>query len=76
LPVFLLVTPKISPLSLEITLPGDYMVVVCKASVLSNFFDVKLNKPSEYPYQEFDLFKGFPVFETVKVLSGTIIDNE
>jgi hypothetical protein len=45
LPPCFMVIPKIMPLSIEITLPGDSIIVLCKASVLSSIFNFRFNRP-------------------------------
>jgi AraC-like DNA-binding protein len=63
LPDFFIVIPKIQPLKIEVSIPAESLIVLCKASVLSRVFDVKFNKDSEAPHREIDLFCGFPMFE-------------
>lgn len=71
LPPFFLVLPKIMPLSLEITLPADSIIVICKASVLSSIFNIRFDVNLKVPDIEIDLFKGFPMIENLKKFENT-----
>jgi AraC-like DNA-binding protein len=66
LPSVFFVIPRIMPLSIEITLPGDSLIVVCRASVMSSIFDIRFNKLLTKPYSEIDLFKGVAIIEKLR----------
>lgn len=70
LPSFFLVVPKIMPLSLDITLPADAIIVICKASVLSAVFNIRFTS-LKAPDIEIDLFDSFPMLEKLRKYDKT-----
>ena len=68
---YFLVIPKIMPLSIEISLPGEALIVICKASVLTSVFNILFDNPAKTPDLTIDLFKGYQVLEKFRSIDNT-----
>lgn len=71
LPDHFLVVPNLVSLRFESQSLFDSIIVKCKASVAARLFNTHMIRNSGFPHLNIDLFRGFPMFDTLNEFKST-----